>query len=101
MACAVVDGNWFGVCNFGVVGTEERPMKNRKKGFVFFVIAVVCFVLALGLCGFNFYENYKAQKSSQIALQQIHQMIFFLLRYNEDKNNMESNLNILLHKVKR
>lgn len=50
-------------------------MRNRKKGFVFFVIAVVCFVLALGLCGFNFYENYKAQKSSQIALQQIHQMI--------------------------
>ena len=50
-------------------------MKRKNRGLTFFVIAAICFVLAFGLCGYNFYENYRAEQLSQVALKAIHQVV--------------------------
>ena len=50
-------------------------MKTMNKGLAFFLIAAICFVLAFGLCGYNLYENYRAEQLSQSALEAIHQAV--------------------------
>ena len=50
-------------------------MKRKNRGLTFFLIAAICFVLAFGLCGYNFYENYRAEQLSQAALKAIHQVV--------------------------
>ena len=46
-------------------------MKKHKKGFVFFLIAILCFAMGFGLWGYNLLENKQAQKSAQAALTQL------------------------------
>ena len=50
-------------------------MRKMKKGIMFFVIAAVCFSLAFGLCGYNLYENYRANRLSASALEAIGQVV--------------------------
>lgn len=50
-------------------------MKKMNKGFSFFLIATICFVLAFGLCGYNLYENFRAEELSKSALEVLHQVV--------------------------
>lgn len=50
-------------------------MNNPQKGFWFFITAALCFALALGLSGWNVYENHRAGKISNIAVVQLQEVI--------------------------
>lgn len=40
-------------------------MKKKRNGWICFIIAAVCFALALGICGFNMIENFRAANQSR------------------------------------